>query len=676
MMEYINSLTGWLELHPHLAGIITFFISLSESLAVVGLIVPGSVMMTTIGALIGSGVLPVWETIIWAILGAVAGDSASYWLGHHYHEQLKRFWPFSTHPHWLERGETFFLKHGGKSIFIARFAGPMRPIVPVVAGMLNMQPRRFLLANIISAIAWAPTYMIPGILLGFASLELAPETLTRFIFILLGGLLAIWLGAWILQHLGSIVWRRISNALDRLWVRWAHTRFLRLVTVLLRNPHYKEGHGQLTLGLFLAFTMGVFVWFGYSIEQHGLATHFNQSVWHFFRGLKHPLLDNLILSITYLGEKKVLLPVVAVVFAWLMWQRYWRTAWHWLGLAIFTAGSISLIKHLMGFPRPGGLLMRITENSFPSGHTTLTVALYGFLAVLFAQGLSRTARKWIVYAVSSVAILVMISRLYLGAHWLSDIIAGVLLGLICLMLGTLSYHRQKVPKIPGLKLFAIAAASLVLSASLYFFMHHQRDQTNYQLAWQTQTLAFNGWWQQKNSPVIYRVDRFNEPDEVLQIQWASNLMPVEKKLEAQGWYKVPKTNLNEIINRIAAKDRRQQLPILSNLYNDRSPALVMVKKTEHEDLLVVLRLWHSGYALTQPDRPLWYGSVSYNKLWHRGLFRKKRTANANPTRLALDILLQDIEQTFGYKWINYSYPNELSMLASNTNDKRVLLVKD
>ncbi|MDF2868274.1 MAG: yabI, partial [Gammaproteobacteria bacterium] len=229
MMDYINSLTGWLDLHPHWAGIITFFISLSESLAVLGLIVPGSVMMTTIGALIGSGVLPVWETIIWAILGAVAGDSASYWLGHHYHEQLKRFWPFRTHPQWLERGEAFFLKHGGKSVFIARFIGPMRPIIPVVAGMLSMQPRRFLLANVISAIAWAPAYMIPGILLGFASLELAPETLTRFIFILLGVLLAIWLGAWILQLIGSIVWRHLSHALDRLWVHWAHTRFLRLV---------------------------------------------------------------------------------------------------------------------------------------------------------------------------------------------------------------------------------------------------------------------------------------------------------------------------------------------------------------------------------------------------------------------------------------------------------------
>jgi hypothetical protein len=347
-----------------------------------------------------------------------------------------------------------------------------------------------------------------------------------------------------------------------------------------------------------------------------------------------------------------------------------------LGLAFLTAGSISLIKHLVGFARPGGLLMTSTEHSFPSGHTTLTIALYGFLCVLFAQGMGKTARKWIKYAVSSITFLVVFSRLYLGAHWLSDIIGSVLLGLICLMLVTLSYHRQEVPKIPSLKLFGVAVLTLIISTTVYFLTCHQRDQYNYQLYWPSQTMAVNNWWQQEASPVIYRTDRFNEPDEVLNIQWLGKLATIEKKLAAQGWYKVPKTNLNEIINRIAAKDRRQQLPLLSNLYNDRSPSLVMVKKTEDEDLLVVLRLWHSGYTLMQPDMHLWYGSINYNKLWHRALFRKKRTANANPSMLASDILLQDIERTFDYKWIDYTYPSSLNMLASNTNDKRVLLVKD
>jgi len=675
-MDYVNSLTGWLELHPHWAGIITFFISLSESLAVVGLIVPGSVMMTTIGALIGSGVLPVWETIIWAILGAVAGDSASYWLGHHYHEQLKRFWPFRTHPHWLERGEAFFLKHGGKSVFIARFAGPMRPIIPVVAGMLSMQPRRFLMANIISAIAWAPTYMIPGMLLGFASLELAPETLTRFILILLGVLLAIWLGAWILQSIGTQIWRHISRGLDKLWARWAHTRFLRWLTVLLRNPHYVDGHGQLTLGLFLVLTASLLASVIYNVVHHGFLTQFNEPTLHFFRGLKHPLLDSLMLAITYLGEKKVLFPVVGIVFIWLGMLRYWRTAMHWLGLAVLTAATIVLSKHWVASVRPMGLVLQNHEYSFPSGHTALAVAIYGFLAVLFAQALGRVARKWIIYAVSSLIMLIIVSRLYLSAHWFTDILGGLLVGLVCLMLVTLSYYRQEVPKLPKLKLFFIVLVALLTIGSVYFNHDYKREIHNYQLHWETTPMPMAKWWQQQNVPVIYRTDRFDEPDEVLNIQWAGNLSLVESTLEAKGWRKVPRTNLNEIINRVAAKDRRQQLPLLSSLYQDRAPALVMVKKTDDEDLLLVLRLWHSGYSLTSPSMPLWYGSVNYNKLWHRDIFRHKRTASAHPSQLALDILLQEMGQGFERKWIVYTYPKQLTTLANLTSDKRVLLVRN
>lgn len=675
-MDYLNLLTDWLYLHPHWAGVLTFFISFAESLAVVGLIIPGSVMMTTIGALIGSGVLPATETIIWAILGAIAGDSASYWLGHHYHEQLKRFWPFRTHPHWLERGESFFLKHGGKSVFIARFAGPMRPILPVVAGMLNMQPRRFIIANVISAIAWAPTYMLPGMVLGFASLELAPETLTRFILITLGVLIAIWLAAWLLQHVGTRCWRYINKELDNLWIRWAHTPLLRPLTILLRNPHYKAGHGQLTLGLFLLFTLIVFGLFSFNVFEHGISTQYNEAVWHFFRGLRHPSLDKLVLAFTYLGEKKIWLPTIILTFMWLWWLNYRRAALHWLALGGLSYISVYLVKLLLVFKRPGGLLLAGDGYSFPSGHATLAVALFGFLGVIIAQQQSKTARKWILYIVSSLVLLVSLTRLYIGAHWLTDVIGGALLGLIWLGFITLCYHRQDVAKIPGGKLLTVVFIFFSSSASFYIYKHYQHDLLNIQPQWAVQSQATTAWWQSKPLPVIYRMNRLNKPEEVLNIQWADKLTNVEAMLRAQGWRKMPKTNLNEVINRIAAKDSKQQLPLLANLYHDRAPSLVMVKKTDDEDLLLVLRLWHSGYMLQNPQTVLWYGSVSYNKLWHHSLFRRKRIALIKPARSAMDILLADVGQHINYKWASYTYPEDLVALAQNTDDKRVLLIKN
>ncbi len=68
-------------MHPGWAGVITFLIAMSESLAVVGLIVPGSIIMSAIGTLVGAKIVPVIPTFLWAYQGAIAGDIISYHLG-------------------------------------------------------------------------------------------------------------------------------------------------------------------------------------------------------------------------------------------------------------------------------------------------------------------------------------------------------------------------------------------------------------------------------------------------------------------------------------------------------------------------------------------------------------------------------------------------------------------
>src|SRR5579872_1536909 len=96
--ETIQPFLDWISAHPTWSGFFVFLISLSESLAIVGLVVPGIVMMTAIGGMMGSGVLPFGVTLLWAILGAIAGDGISYWLGFHYHQNLRNFWPFKQFP--------------------------------------------------------------------------------------------------------------------------------------------------------------------------------------------------------------------------------------------------------------------------------------------------------------------------------------------------------------------------------------------------------------------------------------------------------------------------------------------------------------------------------------------------------------------------------------------------
>src|SRR3990172_2940796 len=185
----------WIMAHPHWSGTAVFVISLAESLAIVGLFIPGTIVMFGVGALVAAGALGLWATLGLAVAGAVVGDGISYWLGYHYHEQLRLMWPFSRYPQLLARGETYFHRHGGKSVLLGRFVGPVRPITPVVAGMLGMSPLRFLVVNVLSALGWAPAYILPGVVFG-ASLGLASAVASRLAVLVVGLLVVLWLSIW------------------------------------------------------------------------------------------------------------------------------------------------------------------------------------------------------------------------------------------------------------------------------------------------------------------------------------------------------------------------------------------------------------------------------------------------------------------------------------------------
>src|SRR3569832_3009442 len=137
-LSSLKPLLDWISAHPHWGGLAVFAISRRESLAVVGLFVPGVAMMFGIGALVAVGARELWATLTWAAAGAIVGAGLSYWLGHHYKDRLRHMWPFRKYPALMRRGEMIFERHGGKSVLLGRFVGPVRPVITVVASMLGV----------------------------------------------------------------------------------------------------------------------------------------------------------------------------------------------------------------------------------------------------------------------------------------------------------------------------------------------------------------------------------------------------------------------------------------------------------------------------------------------------------------------------------------------------------
>jgi membrane protein DedA with SNARE-associated domain len=147
-------------------GPIAFALAAIESLAIVGILVPGASMLLALGGLAGVGMIPLAPLLIWAIAGAITGDALSYLFGRwsRQHVETAR-WLQRWAPH-IEQARQFIARHGIASVAMGRFLGPLRAIVPFVAGALGMPPTRYFVANVISAIGWAPLWILPGTTLG------------------------------------------------------------------------------------------------------------------------------------------------------------------------------------------------------------------------------------------------------------------------------------------------------------------------------------------------------------------------------------------------------------------------------------------------------------------------------------------------------------------------------
>lgn len=162
---FSTTVLAWIGAHPDWAYFVLFTAALCESLAVVGMFIPGIAIMVGAGALIGTGAMEFAPACLGAIAGALIGDTLSYWLGHHYGPEIQRFAPMRRDPAAFARSSAWFARYGGMGVFCARFFGPTRAFMPVVAGALRMPFRVFFAINVLSALLWAPLYLLPGSLI-------------------------------------------------------------------------------------------------------------------------------------------------------------------------------------------------------------------------------------------------------------------------------------------------------------------------------------------------------------------------------------------------------------------------------------------------------------------------------------------------------------------------------
>ncbi|WP_295455773.1 VTT domain-containing protein [uncultured Thiodictyon sp.] len=608
MEAQFDQILAWVGNHPGLAYLAIFAVAMGESTAIVGLIVPGVVLLLATGALITTGAIHFWPAFGAAVAGAILGDGLSYAVGRHFNERLLGVWPFSRYPESLDQGVAFFARYGSWSVVVGRFVGPSRAFVPLVAGMLQMSARRFYAANIASAIAQNLTYFIPGMVLG-ASLKLAAEAALRLA--ILGLLLVAALSAtfWLAHRVYRLLAPHASAWLQGL-LRWSDLHpGMGLIAHILADPAHPDARALtglavlLMLAVLVVGTIAGLTLFG----PQELAL--NRAALDLGQSLHTPVGDHLMIALAAFGTPSVVLPVVLVVYAWLWWCGRGRHGYYWLAAAVFPLAATPLLGVLLAVPRPPLGLQLLLPWSFPSGPVLLATSVYGFLAVASARAL-REPLRWVPYALATTAVTaVAAARVYLGTEWLTGVLGSIALGLTWVAALGLAYHQHSRPGLrPGV-LGMVAALGLTAGLGLHEWTGGDRELARLTPAPRTTVVARGTWhdtaWAQVPNRREDLSQRHRHP---LTIQYAGDPATLRTALAERGWQRAAMLDWGNALRLLSPSLPLAQLPVIPQVHDGRQETLVMTKTTG-DDLREVLRLWPTRVQLDD-GTPLWVGNVS------------------------------------------------------------------
>ena len=163
MEQYTHVIIEYVKAHEAWAAPIAFLLAFGESLAFISLLLPATVILVAIGGLLGASGIDFWNVWIAAGVGGALGYALSYWIGLYFKDSIHDMWPFKTRPELLRRGREFFDRWGVLGVFMGHFFGPVRAVIPVIAGTLAMKQLPFQIANITSAFLWAAGVLAPAV---------------------------------------------------------------------------------------------------------------------------------------------------------------------------------------------------------------------------------------------------------------------------------------------------------------------------------------------------------------------------------------------------------------------------------------------------------------------------------------------------------------------------------
>ncbi len=408
-----------------------------EASAFLGFVFPGEIAVLLGGVLAFEHRISLPTAIVAAVAGAIIGDSIGYFIGRLWGRRLLRGTvgklPVIRHhlDESLDKAQAYVRRRRGSAVFFGRFTTALRVLVPGLAGMSEIHFPTFLAYNAAGGILWGTGFVLLGYVAGASYRHI--ERIAGKIGLVFLGLIVIGL------FLNQLARRsdRLHALGDRIAgtppMAWIRRRFSRQVAWTRRRLDPAS-----PTGFWLTFTVAagaLAAWAFGGLTQdvigHDEVARLDPRVESWVIAHRISALSGVMKEVTWLGSTAVLIPLGVVLAGYFVLRRRdWRPT---ALIAVTLGGAIALydiVKVAVGRARPpiGFWIGHYSGRAFPSGHATQSLAFFGMAALILGAGRTPEMKAWLWGGAAVLVLLVGTSRIYLGGHWLSDVLGGWALG--------------------------------------------------------------------------------------------------------------------------------------------------------------------------------------------------------------------------------------------------------
>lgn len=559
---WVKDVYDWIQANPNWTGIIILLFSFTESILLVGIIFPGAAFLVSLGALIGLGVLDFYSAWVWATLGAFLGDGISFWIGHKYKQNLLKMWPMYKFPDLINKGQAFFAKHGGVSVFIGRFVGPVRPIIPAMAGMMGMPIKNYITISAVASILWAPFYLLPGMIFGSAMDTMAKVAVKLAVLVLVLVVL-VWIVYWVINFVYALLVPKTYQWLSSL-LAWTqrHPKLGKLTSGLVDPRQQEKGSLAMLAVLLLVFLIAT-IWLA-AINETLL--RWNQSTESFFYAFHNPWTVMPMKWLLFIGHDISILAVTVVVSMWLAYRRLKLVLIHWL--------LVSISSYLFSI-----LICYIGHDNWhfwSAHHVFWFTSVSSFWAIVVAGAYPVKWRSWPYVVAGILIILFAFSTLFFYQMNLAMVVLSVLIASVWAMLIGIAYRTHTRKQFLGLPIkLAYITTTLVMPFVAWILFSSTTQVIKPQWLQQQSSITTTGW--------------ANNGQQTLDITLMVDLERFEKHLQQQGWQSQEPKTWGNVYQAMQVEQDAEDLPLFSYVHRGEVEQLLMSKEVGKS--LMALRIW-------------------------------------------------------------------------------------